>query len=185
MTREFGQRQKQCDNCGHLIATPEQEFNAWVRAQPDLSSSPSGAALSIMDIDFCVHKFVVTDKSSGRQLPRQHIMLMEHKSHAGGASFAQADTITAIDQMLKASHLTIAKVHRGYVKMFYHGFHVLRCSANGPNDSDWMEWNGKRISAETLKRLLRFELNPWTLREREDRLHHRKHPALEESWLTR
>ena len=58
----------------------EEPFNDWIRHHPQLDSAPEEAALYITDVDFVVHKYVVIDRSNGRHLRRQHIMLLEHKS---------------------------------------------------------------------------------------------------------
>lgn len=161
----------------------EEPFNQWIRNHPELGSAPNEAALSITDVDFIIHKYIVADKSNGRQLPRQHIMLLEHKSFMAQPRSAQRDTFKAIHRMLLAGHHSTAHLLRGYVKLFYHGFHCVRFDGTYPGDSKQIVWDRRPIREPTLVKLLRFELHAHTLRPREDRSHHKAHPALDESWL--
>lgn len=161
----------------------EEPFNQWIRQHPQLGSAEDEAALSIQDVDFIIHKYVVADKANGRQLPRQHIMLLEHKCFNARSRKAQRDTFNAVSAMLKAGHLKKVKLWRGRVKLFYHGFHTVRFSGTYPGDSNTIKWDGKLITTPTLVKLLGFELDAHTLRPREDRSHHKAHPALDEMWL--
>ena len=158
-------------------------FDRWVRGHPGLDSAPAGAALSITDIDYCIHKYIVRDKSNKRQLNRQHIMLLETKEWMAEPAYAQSDTFNAIHQMLRASHHTVVHLKRGHVKIFYHGIHLLQFSATCPDDSDTIRWDGKKIAKTSLLEILRFERDARTLRTREDRSHHKAQPALSEEWM--
>jgi len=50
--------------------------------------------------------------------------------------------------------------------------HVLRFSGLGPDDSKFIEWDDKDINADTLTDLLRFDLDPDTLKPIDLRNHH-------------
>lgn len=158
-------------------------FNYWVRHHPQLGSLPHEAALSVTDLDFVFHKYIVTDSSNGRVLPRQHLMIVEQKSFNKTVPAAQHDTLNVMHQVLKASNQTIVKAKRGYVKIFYHGCHLVSFSGHGHFDSKYIRWNDRAITLATLAELLLFGRNPHTLIRRQDRLHHKKHPALSEDWL--
>ena len=166
------------DNC-------ETPFSDWVRRHPLLSSAPNGAALSITDVDYVIHKYFVKDKATNETLGRQHLMLIELKTHEATLSRpAQKDTLHLLDQALGYSDRQQVEVMRGRKLSYYHGLHVLRLQNTTPANSEWMAWDDVKINTELLIRILRFEVNARTLREREDRSHHKKDPPLDPTWVT-
>jgi len=171
-----------CRQCG---APVESEYMEWVREHPQLDSAPSAAALSVMDLDCLVHQYVVKDKSSGRVLARQHLMLVEEKSRLGNVSISQRDTMSVLDQLLWKAHRRRVRALRGSPTMLYHGMHVLRFDGIGPLSSSKILWDDREVSLEQLKEIHLFKLDAISLQPREDRLHHKAHPALAEEWLNK
>jgi hypothetical protein len=164
-------------------------FDSWVRANGSLDSVK--ASLCITDIDFIVHQYRECGDKNGTRLINS-MMLIEVKSHGSSMPSAQADTLNKLDQMLRrAPGQNRGSVHevideRGNaVQVTYYGLHVLTFSGIGPDDSEEIRWDGKKIEKTELERLLRFELHPDTLRVRDvtARRHHsnksNQYPLLE------
>lgn len=162
----------------------EGPFNAWIRNHPDLGSGPQQAALSITDIDFVAHQYLVVDKASHHILNRQHILLFELKIHSATVPTAQHDTLNVLHQILSRGDKSYVRAKCGTVRLFYHGLHLLTLSADTPTNSDTIVWDRRRIDTPTLVSILRFEIDATSLKPREDRLHHKTQPALDETWLT-
>lgn len=64
---------------------------------------------------------------------------------------------------------------RRRIKLRSYGMHVLTFSGLGPNDSDVIQWDFKEIDIDTLTSILRFDLDPDTLKPIDLRNHHRTH----------
>lgn len=179
MTRLFGQT-FQCPQCGHR-ATLETQFSRWVRGH-NLLESREG--LVVLDQDMWVHRFK-TDL--GRCF--QCLMLVEVKVLGANLTDAQRDTLHIINQVTRNRRATPTKPLRyqaGNSPQKVHsviygseallkawGVHVLRFSGLGPQDSEWISWDNKPIDRETLVGLLRFDLDPDTLKPFDARKHHR------------
>ena len=75
----------------------------------------------------------------------------------------------------------------GVVTVRYLGVYVLAFSGSGPLDSDEIrlfrvgDQVGKRIDLETLEGILRFDVDPATLRPIDYRSHHSPQPSMFES----
>lgn len=154
-------------------------------------SLDSRSGIVRFDCDVLLHRYkTVEDKKSSRDI--QCLMFIEVKTHGAMPTDAQRDTLSLFAQVLRnrrtnkhlkgkkhglhaANHtpLTVAfsrlNNRRVTLKMF--GGHLLRMSGNCPESSEWMSWDDARkspegfITVEQLKQLLRFELDPDTLRE--------------------
>jgi hypothetical protein len=53
------------------------------------------------------------------------------------------------------------------------GLHILYHEKTRPDNSAWMCWDHTQINTKTLESLIKFELNPYTLKTMEVRRHHR------------
>ena len=150
------------------------EFSDWVRQNPDLDSRQHG--MSVMDIDFLFHQYREPfDQGRGcRKI--QHVMLVETKTFCKRTGFAQADTISALHQILTLPggqpRSCIVQGARGPVRLMCWGFHTLTFDQEGPRSSEKMWWDSQEISEEDLTRVLNFDVSPITLRVRDDRRHH-------------
>lgn len=178
MTRHHNQ-QIHCPNCKTWI-THETSFGRWIRNNGKLDS---GLGYSVIDQDYWIHKF---KHHNGRDF--QCIMLVEIKTLGMNLTDNQRDTLHMVNQIMRNRRQVKQGFQAGkgivHVKSLIsnkhtllraYGMHVLRFSGLGPDDSEWMEWDGKdRISIETLEGLLRFDLDPDTLKPLDLRLHHLK-----------
>lgn len=180
MTRQHNQ-QFHCPNCRTWL-TSETLFGRWIRNNPKLDSS---SGFSIVDCDYWVHRFRTHE---GREF--QCIMLVEVKTCGADLSAAQRDTLMIVNQITRNRRETPTKARRFeagtgvlkaysamlgrevFVKAF--GVHKLRFSGLGPEDSEFISWDDKAIEPDTLTKLLRFDLDPDSLRDLDLRSHHRK-----------
>lgn len=185
-----------CHNCG-ATNNIEDGWKKWIRNNNNLDSLVHG--ISIMDTDMWVHKF---GKRRGRvggwDRDVQYLMKIEVKTHGVDVTDAQRDTINAVDVLLRTKPFkefrdsgqlapghkdnvrTVTSMFSGRpVQIICHGVHVLRMSGNTPGVSDsdpngWIEWDGRSITAKQLEKLLRYELDPDSLRPMEHRQHKRQ-----------
>lgn len=172
----------QCPNCGVEI-TSETSFGRWLRNRPDLDSVRDG--ISIMDNDFTVHQYRT---ELGRTF--QCLMMIEIKTRGAIMSSAQRDTAGMLDQLIRNRRQTPTSIPRrqagnGLAKVFStflrrevivksFGFHSLTFSDLGPDDSQDILWDRRHhITPDQLAQLIRFDLDPDTLRPTDWRRHHR------------
>lgn len=181
MTRPFNQ-QLHCPNCRTLI-THETSFGRWIRNHRALDSSKG---FCVVDQDYLVHRF----KANGSR-EFQCIMQVEIKTFGANLSDAQRDTLHIWNQITRNRKETPTKTlkhqsgnsivecysimlqRRIKVKCF--GVHVLTFSDLGPDESEWIEWDRKRIGEETLVGLLKFDIDPDSLKPIDLRNHHLTH----------
>ena len=178
MTRSFNQ-QFHGANC-KTWQTAETLFGRWIRSNPDLDSRHG---YSVTDQDYWIHKYK-THETRRFQL----LMLVEIKTMGAELSEAQRDTLYQVNQLMRNRRQTPTKELRyqtssgpltvkstmlgGEVVMRAFGMHVLTFSGLGPDDSEWIRWDRTQISVDQLTAILRFDLDPDTLRELDLRLHH-------------
>jgi hypothetical protein len=130
------------------------------------------------DIDILLHRYMVqVDKRGTRDL--QCVMFVEAKTNGARLTPAQRDTLSMFSQVLRNRKRNYHRDKQGRhagertppckchshmlkrdVRLWMFGGHLLRMSHNSPADSDWMTWDGTPLDAETLTRVLRFELDP-------------------------
>lgn len=144
-------------------------FMKWINEDPSLGSAKDSAALSIQDIDVVVHKYWVNG-AAGSRLHVNHVMLLETKSHNAVPDGSQRNTLNLLHKLLlKGQGADVkSKVDDWEFKARYHGVHLLQLSGTTPDDSDTMKWDHKPITVEQFRKLLRFELDAYTLQPRED-----------------
>lgn len=178
MTRSFNQ-QFHCSNC-RTWQTAETMFGRWIRNNKQLDSR---SGYSVSDQDYWIHKYK-THETRRFQL----LMLVEIKTMGAALSEAQKDTLYQVNQLMRNRRQTPTKELRyqtssgplkvkstmlgGEVVMRAFGMHVLTFSGLGPDDSEWIRWDRTQISVDQLTSILRFDLDPDTLRELDLRLHH-------------
>lgn len=173
----------QCANCG-CISTAETGFSRWLRERKDLDSNDIG--LVFIDSDLWIHRYKTTKE--GRDL--QCIMWCEIKGHGREPTDAQKDTLLIIDQFMNnrretptkknAKHQTDDrpqkvlswKLKRQTTVWAFGGF-LLQFENTGPDDG-WIRWGKKRdlITPDMLAALIRFDLDPETLKPLDLRSHH-------------
>jgi hypothetical protein len=143
-------------------------FSDWLLCNQRLDAETYG--LSIMDIDWIVHRCkVASDKNGERTV--QHLMILEVKCCDASLQFAQSDTKNALHGLFKKRIRHRSRKNRIII---YCGYHVLTFSGYGPLDSKSIRWDGKEITVDQLEKLIRFELDANTLRSRDltERRHH-------------
>lgn len=68
------------------------------------------------------------------------------------------------------------------VRVKLYGVHLLQFSGTDPADSEFIWWDGKLISEETLIKLLRIDIDPDDFSEVDPRNHHKQPPELPFEW---
>ena len=147
--------------------------------------------LSLMDTDMWVHKFAKRrGRIPGWDRDVQYLMKIEVKTNRAEVKPAQWDTIHLIDNLLRtkpwkeqriAGQLipghpqnireVLSPVAGKPVRVICHGYHVLRMSHETPSVSDWLLWDERPVTVKQLIQILRYELDPDSLRPMEHREH--------------
>ena len=119
-------------------------FGLWLRDQPELDSKEEG--LDINDIDYAVFNYLTGT-----------LLLIEEKRFGSTVTYAQRDSFNLIHQMLKFAAESGQKFRtaKGARSIQYLGFHTVTFSHSGPNDSEWITWDGKIIGKEDLSNMVK------------------------------
>ena len=119
-------------------------FGIWLRKQPELDSRIEG--IDINDIDYAVFHY-----------KKGTLLLIEEKRFGSTVSEAQRDSLNLIHQMLKfaAESGHQFRTFRGTRTIQYLGFHTVTFSHSGPDDSEWITWDGKIIAKEDLSDMIK------------------------------
>jgi hypothetical protein len=160
----------------------ETSFARWTRTNAALDSRKEGVA--VLDVDRIWHRYRSrADKLGERKL--LHAMLIEEKSNMAKLTFDQLETLWCINQEPKKLKEWPAITPRGEKVIFrWWGCFYLQYSGGEITVSDEIYWGNfytlkkRRITLQKLERILLFDLDPVTLRERDDRRHHAEHPRL-------
>jgi hypothetical protein len=191
MTRQYNQVFT-CVNCG-CVSTTETSFGRWIRENPRLDSQKEH--IVVYDLDYVVHKFRT---HYGRTI--QLIMMLEVKTRNSDMTEAQRDTMYLLSQLTEnrrrnkeinskpdkwvtntphsgsfGSFNAYSPLAKRFVDVKSFGLFKLQFSHLGPDDSEFIGWNGKPIDNETLERLIRFDIDPVTFKPIEElfRSHHK------------
>lgn len=182
MTRPFNQT-FHCPNC-KTWHTSETLFGRWIRNNSDLESQ---YGYCVTDQDYWIHRF----KTYGNRA-FQLLMLVEVKTNGASLTPAQTDTLHIINQFLRNRRSTPTKesgwqpgnvlnaystMNGAQVSVRAYGMHVLKFSGLGPDDSAEIWWDDNLICPEKLTQILRFDLDPDSLRPIDLRNHHRTHSS--------
>lgn len=178
MTRRFGGFIN-CPKCGHSH-TNESALERWIRNDRQLDSVAAGIVR--FDIDILLHRYQVLRDAKGQRLI-QAMMFVEAKTHGAELTPSQKGTLSALSQVMRnrkrnmhqnklgrhaADHSPPGTVFdpafKTYHGLYLYGGHLLRMSDVDPIQSEWMEWDNKRIDADQLRSLLLFEIDPDTFR---------------------
>lgn len=178
MTRTFKEN-IQCPECGHWH-TVETPFERWMRNHPELDSTRAGIVR--FDCDILLHRYLTpTDKKGVRDI--QCVMFVEVKTFMGELTDSQQDTLSLFSQFLRnrktnihqkkrgkhvEEHTPYSKAYSNYlgksVAVWAFGGHLLQLSDVDPEKSHRIKWDYKAISVDCLIQLLRFEVDPDSLR---------------------
>lgn len=151
----------------------EGPFEDWLRKKKELDSVVQ--RLSISNSDFWIHQYRSHHDRVGDRTV-DNIMLVEVKTEGADIPFAQRDTLILVNQLLRRSSdnrykiLKDMKGGRRLVQCF--GVHLLQLSSDRPDNSAVIRWDRTVVDEDTLVRVIRFELNPYTLEPRSERRHH-------------
>jgi hypothetical protein len=170
-----------CSHCGKN-SSAENAFSRWTRENPQLESADGTC---IIDQDYWVHRFKTY---FGRRF--QLLMGVEVKTFFAKPTMAQKDTLFSLNQVMRNRRSTPTKENKFqsgtaplrvfsfmmgrevFLKTF--GVHLLTFSKTNPDDSDFIMWDKTMIDKETLTKILKFDLDPDTLRPIDLRSHHKK-----------
>lgn len=170
MTRIFN-RKIHCEHCGNET-TEESAFSRWIRDNPRLDANRE--SIVVADFDYTIHRF----KTPILERHLQCMMFVEVKIHGGKVNDSQAKTLSMARQAAQNQHSDYIEKwvkdgpHGPKRLLRHYGGFELRLEGAAPDDSDWMEWNRKRITKQDLEKLIRFELNPHTLKPMDFRPDH-------------
>jgi hypothetical protein len=167
MTTPFRQQAK-CPKCETYVPL-ETPFSRWIRNRKDYDSS-NGFVL--MDKDLIVHRYMV---HNNREIP--YIMCVEVKTNGANLSPTQHDTLWTFSQLItnttygpeepknKEPHKmkVYSTMNNAYYEIKSFGCHVLLLSKDDPENSDQIKWDDKIVDKEVLMKILRFEINPYSL----------------------
>jgi len=159
----------------------ETSFARWTRSNSTLDSKNG---LAVLDIDRIWHRYRShVDKLGARKL--LHAMLIEEKSNMAELSLDQLETLWIMSQAYDKRAEWEADTPRGEKVVFrWWGCYCLQYSGSEIMQADKIYWGNfttrikKRITLQVLENILLFNLNPQTLKTRDDRRHHAQHPQL-------
>lgn len=178
-----------CQRCGSEVST-EQPIKAWIRANRDLDSHRH--CLCIGDSDLWVQRYGTRKHQSGVDRSVMYLMLIEIKTNARDLDEPQRDLLHIVNQLLRTNpwkeqrdngqfvnghqqnvRLVYSSMARRKVQVQCYGVHKLRLAGHVPNESDWITWDDKPVTAAQLMELLRYDLHPDSLLRMEHRSHKR------------
>jgi hypothetical protein len=154
---------------------------SWLRRQKDIPSYSGNCGVVATDIDFAIHRYMTAiDKSGTREV--QSLMVTEVKTRGGDVNDSQRDSLIKIHAGTRSRYKFCGQTIRNY------GVSFLFLTGLDPDDSqitwgrfeiDKKKWATqlivrRPITKEQLKQLLRFELDPDTLRKMDLRRHHKE-----------
>ena len=154
-------------------------FGNWLRNQDDLPSKSASLGFIASDIDMVCHRWF--HHATGKHI--QCVMIIEVKTRGARPRFAQMESLSALQIFAGKKNVSIHKSNNEYRQYRFYGVMQLLLSNTSPDDSDniiWARWPWDRygsdklmtdthlietaIDAETLKKILRFDLHPISLK---------------------
>lgn len=179
-----------CQQCGNPVST-EQPIKSWIRGHRDLDSRR--ACLCIGDSDLWVQRYGTRRGTTGVDRSVMYIMLVEIKTHGRELDESQRELLGFVSELLRtkpfaeqrvggrfvAGHRQNVRLIRSYssgrpIQLHCYGVHLLRLSGSTPEDSEKITWDQHPVTKKQLVGLLRYDLDPDSLREIEHRSHKRK-----------
>lgn len=152
-------------------------FMGWARRCELLPSISLDCGVVLTDVDCFVHRYLTSvDRLGTRDV--QAMMEIEVKSRNGRLTDSQADTY-------RKKHITVRKCSSiDGQAVFNYGVGILRMSGTDPDNSDQMQWgrfmsrdgrlNWQTIDLASLISLMRFEIDPDSLKPLRFRRHHHR-----------
>lgn len=170
---------------------PQSPFFAWIRELPELDSVEYH--LSIVDNDCWIHQFAPR-RERGPTVKQvvENLQLIEVKAFDAVMPFAQSDTLSVVDDLLRIKTGTrdgrrLARSIKdrrsgrpgGRRHVRWYGLHCLQMSADRPDTSDRLLWDGKEVDLPILIELLGFKRDPDKPSRFVDSRRHHLRPARE------
>lgn len=171
----------------------ESPFSEWLRNHPEIESNQK--KMSVTDADIWFHRYSERNEKK-RKISADirdvidFVMLVELKVNNADMTFAQRDTLSVIDAVLRESCSTVSAKRKNLkipdmrrygseriVRCY--GVHLLQLSGMRPQDSKIILWDKKPICEEILIELLRFDRDPDNPRKFIDTRRHHKPSQLE------
>lgn len=163
MTRKFNVYYT-CQHCGKQT-TAETAFGRWMRANPALDSADG---IVRTDCDHIVWRYKTYTDGRDFQLG----MIVETKEYGAEPDPSQRDVLLFMDQIFHrhGSNMHGAKTDKTLklkshmsgreVLVRFLGVHLLQFEKTNPDDSAWIKWDRKHISAEMLTEILALNRRP-------------------------
>lgn len=139
-----------------------------MRAQPELDSA---RGIVRTDTDHTVLRYKTHDQGRDFQL----LIDVETKEYGALPRPDQKDILSFKHQLMSTTGRNInggktritrklfSEMNQRSVRVRYLGYHLLRFEKTSPEDSEWIEWDHKRVSEEQLVELLALNLDPYNL----------------------
>lgn len=153
-------------------------FGDWIRRHTELDSREF--RLSVQNVDWWIHRFRRhTDHSGDRHI--DSLMWVELKTFAADLTYAQTDTYGLLTEAFAkqfrtkdGAQIRTVRVTLNHEVRRVHlwGHFTLRLQGERPDDGGWINWNGHRVTDTQLVQIVRFNLNPISLRPHALRRHH-------------
>lgn len=167
----------------------ETPFSEWIRAEARLDSIRE--RLYVTDADYWIYQYRAHRDRVGERMI-DSVMLVELKTFSAGLPWNQRDTLKLVNEGFRKAFRNstgrlkdVRMVFGSEVRVVhFHGAFLLRLSGDRPDKSETIEWHGRRVDLDKLVDILRFAVDPLTLRPRSLRRHHlpsecQAHPQLE------
>lgn len=128
-------------------------------------------------------------------------MFVETKSNGAELGDEQRDVLHMVNQCVRTTpwlkqKTNVGRFAKGHgqnvrrvfsvkngrtIELRHYGVHLLRMSGSNPDNSEWLIWDDETVDVQTLIKLLRFDLDPDTLKPMDLRRHKRgvdDHPRI-------
>jgi hypothetical protein len=178
-----------CKWCGKQTEA-QTGFGTWMRDHTCLDSGSVGIVRT--DTDHWILRYKTNLDGRGFQL----LMLVEVKEYGAEPDPAQLDILRfvhiGITRKRKNMHgaktcdefTARSAVSGRIVHVRYMGYHLLQFEKTNPNDSSWIKWNRKPVTAEELVGILSMERRPdrpdkFTIEYLRDRHRKNKQPTFQ------
>ena len=165
MTKQFNVKYT-CEHCGKQ-STQESAFGRWMRNNPKFGSTIPGIVQS--DLDFVILRHTTTRWNRDFQL----MQTVEVKEHGTEPDICKKDILHFFRQLVRVTRKNMhdattdttiraySKKNRRDVLLRFLGVHLLQFQNTGPDDSDWISWDNKRVTLQTLEELIVMDRHPY------------------------
>lgn len=145
----------------------ETEFQAWIRAHPEIDSLRH--AVTVNDCDLVLQKYKTVVDGIGTRDVQLH-MWVEVKTHSAMPNNTQRESLFDHHQLLmNKRRKLVSAISRTERSVWHFGVYVLSLSGTAPDNSSRIDWcsfdsrgalQRQPIDCETLCGILRFDVSP-------------------------